>query len=216
MKNGEYAVDDVTQCWEWTGEVDQSGEPVQDGTGAFAGKKVRARTSIFRKHRELTPGLWVFPDCGNQKCVNPEHQVARLPNPEEQRQATERKEQLLAERVERQRTELSRALPKTLPELQAYSKPGTTKLNGVPCQLWFGQANKYGYPVLPWIGDDGHASEIQVVHRIMDLTNRPRPAVSEEMVVRRLCKDKKCIRPEHLEWVSKASMSQPFKRFRRY
>ena len=216
MNDKNYEVDQVTQCWEWTGDFDQSGEPVQDGTGTFAGKKVRARTSTYRKHKELTPGLWVFSDCGNQKCVNPDHQTVRLPNPAEQEEATARKERLLAEKVERQRNELSKALPKDIPALMAYTKASTTKVNGAPCQVWFGTLNKYGYPVLPWIGDDGRPTELQVVHRIMELNNQPRPDVQEEMVVRRACKDKRCICPGHLEWVSKASMFKPFRKFRRF
>ncbi len=208
MSNKQYAVDDITGCWDWTGEFDPSGEPVKEGTGAFAGKRVRARTSIYREKKEIIPGFWVFSDCGNQKCVNPDHQTARVPNPEEQQQLDERRKVLLKEKVERQREELLKMLPSTVEGLKAYTKPGTTKINGEPCWLWFWKKNQYGYPVLPWIGEDGKASEMQVVHQILEMSGVVRPRIKEEMVVRRNCKDKGCINPAHLEWVSKASMYQ--------
>jgi hypothetical protein len=209
MSNKQYDVDNHTGCWVWNGEFDPSGEPVKDGTGAFAGKKVRARTSVYREKKEIIPGFWIFSSCGDLKCVNPEHQEARVPNPEEQAQFDERKKILLKEKVERQREELLKALPDTVEGLKKYSKPGTTKINGEPCWLWFWMKNQFGYPVLPWIGDDGKATEMQVVHQILEMSGVVRPRLKEEMVVRRICKDKGCINPAHLEWVSKASMYQP-------
>ena len=207
--NKQYEVDEATDCWNWTGEFNPEGEPVRFGSGAFAGKKVRARSSVYREKKEITPGAWIYSDCGNQACVNPDHQVQRLPTPEEQLLVDERKKVLLKEKVERQREDLLKMLPSTVEGLKKYSKLGTTTINGQPCWLWFWNKNQYGYPVLPWIGDDGKGAELQVVHQILEMSGVVKPRLKEEMVVRRICKDKGCINPAHLEWVSKASMYQP-------
>jgi hypothetical protein len=203
--NTEYTVDDITGCWIWGGEFNDDAEPVR--ASKVKGAKVVARWSIFKETKEIPPGMWVISSCGDKRCVNPDHQEVRQPTPAELSAWEEKKAKKTAEKVQRLRGMLLASLPKSTAALKEYTKDGTTKLNGDPCWEWFWQLNSYGYPVLPWISDDGKSTQVQVVHEVMRYEGKKAPVVEgEEMVVKRLCKNKKCINPAHLKWTTKSSM----------
>ncbi len=62
--------DEITGCWNWTGQVSPSGY----GIVAKAGSTIRAHRLMYEEHYGQKPtGLDVDHLCRNRLCINPEH-----------------------------------------------------------------------------------------------------------------------------------------------
>ncbi|MES2287440.1 MAG: HNH endonuclease signature motif containing protein [Bacteroidota bacterium] len=79
--NSKYKINPDSGCWEWTGGLKSSSDPLNQygkfsiGLESNNSKRMvyahRASYTIFKG--EITNGLWVLHNCDNPKCVNPDH-----------------------------------------------------------------------------------------------------------------------------------------------
>lgn len=189
-------------CWTWTG--------ADDGVNPVFGDGRNGRLHVWRKEKgPVQDGMWVVNTCGDSLCVAPEHQKTRLPTMAEAAEWTKKKAAKVVDEVAARRAELDAQLPKTLADFEGYSTKSTPYRDGPTCWDWNLGYSKEGYPTLPGIGDDGRSLETNVAHKVMELDGRPRPpsaSAHNAMVAMRVCKNKKCVNPLHLKWVTKAAM----------
>jgi hypothetical protein len=69
------ARDDVSDCWEWTGQVSNSGYgrcKVRDGQGNVSMQSAQY-VSYEAFIGRVPAGMLVRQSCGNRLCVNPQH-----------------------------------------------------------------------------------------------------------------------------------------------
>ncbi|MEO5343627.1 MAG: HNH endonuclease [Gammaproteobacteria bacterium SHHR-1] len=63
-----------TSCWEWQGQIANSGHGRMMISDAQGRRTVSAaQASFIAHHEELPPGVRVRQTCGNRLCVNPDH-----------------------------------------------------------------------------------------------------------------------------------------------
>ncbi|TCJ89267.1 HNH endonuclease [Cocleimonas flava] len=69
-------VDPVTNCWEWLGQVSNSGHgriTVRDNPQSI-NKKLTAETASYTAFiGDIPDGMFVGQSCGNRLCINPDH-----------------------------------------------------------------------------------------------------------------------------------------------
>ena len=64
-------INDATQCWEWTGRVDNYGYGILNMPKGMS--DLAHRTSFFAYNGSIDTELLVLHSCDNTGCVNPEH-----------------------------------------------------------------------------------------------------------------------------------------------
>lgn len=188
-------------CWQWTGKDDGTTPLTKDGKNG--------RLATWRKENGAVPdGMWVVNKCGNCLCVAPDHQTLRLPTQKEAAEWRATKAERVATDTARRRAELDAQTPKTVDDFEAYCTKAAPYPDGPTCWNWNLGYSKDGYPTLPGISDDGKWTEVNVAHKVMEAAGRPRPPASssDPLVARRECKNKKCVNPLHLKWVTRASL----------
>ena len=71
-------IDPVTSCWEWQGQVSNSGHgriKIRDNPQSI-NKTVSAETASYTAFiKEVPEGVIVRQTCSNRLCINPEHLI---------------------------------------------------------------------------------------------------------------------------------------------
>lgn len=69
-----YTVNELTNCWEWTGNRDRKGYGrISVGTGTEKHQELAHRVAYKLFKGEIPNGLSVCHHCDNPPCVNPDH-----------------------------------------------------------------------------------------------------------------------------------------------
>lgn len=188
-------------CWQWKG--------ADDGVNPLTADGKQARLAVWRKESGAVPdGMWVINTCGNCLCVAPDHQALRIPSSVEAAEWKAKKVAKAAAATAQRRADLEAQIPKTMEAFESYTTKWSPYRDGPTCWNWNLGYSKEGYPTLPGVNDEGGWTEVNVAHKVMEAAGKPRPpaTAADPMVLKRTCKNKKCINPLHLQWVSRASM----------